>query len=268
MIYLGVDKWDMSYQTCWIQDSYLSAKWMGTSVPRGADVIAHIKDGSGVIVDDRGKVVRARPGRFYLLSAVRKMDFCADTSRLSLIYGVRGNDHGDRLVRQCVPSGNGEDLSRIAIDVRKHINRSSDDVEWQGIIRRLNEAVEASYPVENPGVTCDSAFQNLLLQMHCGRFDAVRTVGLSRSLADFSNMSERSIQMKFRRYLGVSPAEYMRNITLDEAHRLLSDPGESAGVGEVAARLGFSNPGRFAEHYLQRHNEMPSATLRRARVVR
>jgi AraC-like DNA-binding protein len=238
---------------------------MGTSVPRDADVIVNILDGSGVIVDDRGKVFHATPGHYYLLSAVRKMDFCADTSRLSLIYCVRGRAAEDCLPRQCVPTGESTEVGRLAVEVRKHINRSADDAEWQRIVRRLNDVVESSYPIEDPGVTCDPVFQNLLLHMHCGTFDSVRSIGLLKSLADFCGLSERSVQMKFSRFVGMTPMEYMRGIALDEARRILSDPRGTSSVRETASRLGFSNLGRFADQYLQRHGELPSATVRGVR---
>lgn len=258
----------MGYQTCWVQDSYLSAPWVGTSIPREADVIVNIFDGSGVIIDDRGQCITARPSNYYLLSAARNMGFHANTSRLSLLYCHRGSNPEDSLVRQCKPVLPVGRIGVLAAQVRARTSRGADDSQFRAIVEELDQIVTRAYPVEGPGVTCDPQFQNLLLRMHSGHFDSNRTLRLLASLAAYSGMSERTIQFKFRRLLGTSPAEYMRNIMLDRAKALLSDGNYLESIGETAQKLGFSNPGRFAERYLARHGETPSATVKKARLNR
>lgn len=258
----------MGYQTCWVQDSYLSAPWVGTSIPREADVIVNILDGSGVIIDDRGQCITARPGKYYLLSAVRNMGFHANTSRLSLLYCNRASDPEDILVRQCesvVPVGR---IGVLAAEIRARTSRGMNDSGFSSIVQELEQIVARAYPAEIPGVTCDPGFQNLLLRMHSGHFDSTRTLGLLSRLAAYSGMSERTIQLKFRRILDTSPAEYMRNIMLDRAKVLLSDANRLESIGETAQELGFSNPGRFADRYLARHGETPSATVKKVRLNR
>ncbi|MBT1547049.1 helix-turn-helix transcriptional regulator [Curtobacterium flaccumfaciens pv. flaccumfaciens] len=251
-----------------MQDSYLSAPWVGTSIPREADVIVNILDGSGVIIDDRGQCIAARPGKYYLLSAVRNMGFHADTSRLSLLYCNRAGGAEDSRVRQCEPVFPVGRIGVLTAELRARKSRGVNDAEVNSIVRELDQIVSRAYPVENPGITCDPRFQNLLLRMHSGYFDANRTLGLLRALAAYSGMSERTIQAKFRRVVGNSPAEYMRNIMLDRAERLLSDASYAESIGDTARNLGFSNAGRFAEQYFARHSETPSGTLKRARLSR
>ncbi|MEX5300136.1 helix-turn-helix transcriptional regulator [Kocuria sp. CPCC 205292] len=63
--------------------------------------------------------------------------------------------------------------------------------------------------------------------------------------------------------LGLTPAQYLRRIRLDAAHRDLAagDPGAGDTVKEIAARWGFSHPGRFARDYRQLYGTTPRRTL-------
>jgi AraC-like DNA-binding protein len=83
-------------------------------------------------------------------------------------------------------------------------------------------------------------------------------------IAERTGVSERSLQMSFRRQLGVSPTEYLRGLRLDEARReLLAAPADGKSVSRVAVSWGFSNLGRFAAKYHHRFGEYPSQTARR-----
>lgn len=83
-------------------------------------------------------------------------------------------------------------------------------------------------------------------------------------VAEVVGLSPRSLQQAFQRQLGVSPTEYLRGIRLDRVHaELVNLAPEHSTVGEVAARWGFTNPGRFAGSYLARFGEYPRDTLAR-----
>lgn len=80
-----------------------------------------------------------------------------------------------------------------------------------------------------------------------------------------AGVSERSLQLAFRRELGCTPSAYLRDVRLDQVHRelLAAGPG-GRSVARVAADWGFAHAGRFASAYRQRFGENPSATARRA----
>lgn len=83
-------------------------------------------------------------------------------------------------------------------------------------------------------------------------------------IAERTGVSERSLQLSFRRQLGVSPRDYLRDLRLDAARReLLAGPADGTSVSRIAATLGFSNLGRFAARYRCRFGEYPSQTVRR-----
>ncbi|ODR01947.1 hypothetical protein BHQ21_22895 [Mycobacterium sherrisii] len=84
------------------------------------------------------------------------------------------------------------------------------------------------------------------------------------ALAALSYVSVRALQEGFRRYYGVTPMAYLREVRLRRAHRMLLDSDPAAvTVAGVAHRWGFTNAGRFAALHAARYHEAPSETLRR-----
>ena len=79
-----------------------------------------------------------------------------------------------------------------------------------------------------------------------------------------TGISVRALQQGFRRYVGSTPTEYLRDVRLERVRSALlaGDPG-TLTVTDVASRWGFTHLGRFAGEYRRRFAESPSATLRR-----
>ncbi|MGQ4598613.1 AraC-like ligand-binding domain-containing protein [Nocardia sp. R6R-6] len=76
-------------------------------------------------------------------------------------------------------------------------------------------------------------------------------------------ISTRSLQDGFRRYFGVTPRTYIRNVRLQRArHELLCADPARVTVTSVAVRWGFSHLGRFSALYRTAFGESPSDTLR------
>ena len=80
------------------------------------------------------------------------------------------------------------------------------------------------------------------------------------------DVSERSIQNGFQKYLGVSPRKYMELCRLHRARKQLTagSPPETT-VTKVATQLGMWDFGRFASRYQAIFGEQPSETLSRRR---
>lgn len=83
------------------------------------------------------------------------------------------------------------------------------------------------------------------------------------ALATEARVGVRWLQEAFRRYVGMSPMAYVRDVRLQRARDELraAAPGEAC-VSEIAHRWGFAHLGRFAEQYRTRFGELPSQTLR------
>jgi AraC-like DNA-binding protein len=81
-------------------------------------------------------------------------------------------------------------------------------------------------------------------------------------LARIAGISSRSLQQSFRRYTGMPPMAYLRDVRLSLAHDRLSkaDP-RAATVAGIAYQTGFMHLGRFAAAYRNRYGVSPGQTL-------
>nr|WP_237439896.1 AraC family transcriptional regulator [Amycolatopsis rubida] len=85
------------------------------------------------------------------------------------------------------------------------------------------------------------------------------------SLAHAVGVSVRVLERGFRRYLDITPHNYLRDVRLRRARQDLEvSVPDAVTVAEVARRHGFFHFGRFAATYRDRFDEAPSDTLRRA----
>ncbi|MFD9908943.1 AraC family transcriptional regulator [Streptomyces sp. NPDC059063] len=83
------------------------------------------------------------------------------------------------------------------------------------------------------------------------------------TLAAEARVGVRWLQEAFRRYVGMSPMAYVRDVRLQRVRAELAAAGTGERcVSEVAHRWGFAHLGRFAEQYRARFGELPSQTLR------
>ncbi|WP_349368073.1 AraC family transcriptional regulator [Salinarimonas sp.] len=73
----------------------------------------------------------------------------------------------------------------------------------------------------------------------------------------------RALQAAFRRTLGRSIGEVVRERRLDALHARLKDPAETRAVGDLMLDLGLWHLGRAAEAYRRRFGETPRDTRRR-----
>lgn len=90
--------------------------------------------------------------------------------------------------------------------------------------------------------------------------------GVRLTVADIARqvcVSERALQLSFRRQLGLSPREQLRDLRLDQVRRdLLMTAAEEKSVSRIAADWGFAHLGRFAASYRRKFGENPSQTAR------
>ncbi|MCA9187826.1 MAG: substrate-binding domain-containing protein, partial [Planctomycetales bacterium] len=70
-------------------------------------------------------------------------------------------------------------------------------------------------------------------------------------------VSRRSLEIRFRRYLGRSPAEEIRRVRLEKSKDLLARSEMS--IAEVASACGFANATRFGVAFRKRHGMTPLA---------
>lgn len=101
-----------------------------------------------------------------------------------------------------------------------------------------------------------------------GRIDRARRIMREEFLSEISpeevarrvNMSYSWFRKMFRDYTGISPAQYMQKLRLQEACRLLS--GTSLSIKEIAFRLNCGDTSYFSNLF-RRHLRMPPNEYRR-----
>lgn len=87
-------------------------------------------------------------------------------------------------------------------------------------------------------------------------------------LADQLGVSSRTLYQRTRRFFGLSPALLIRHLKIEAVYEVLRHEADMTCVTRVAIEHGFTNLGRFAQHYRQHLGELPSETLGRHRKGR
>ena len=85
----------------------------------------------------------------------------------------------------------------------------------------------------------------------------------NEQLAELTGVSLRTLYNSFRKFRGVSPMRYLKDLRMEKVREELLDTGRPRSVTAVATRWGFFELGRFAAEYRKRYGESPSDTLRR-----
>ena len=86
------------------------------------------------------------------------------------------------------------------------------------------------------------------------------------SLSDMAsrlNMSRSHFSSEFRRYVGLSPIEYVIRLRLQAALNLLSDRHRT--IAQVAQEVGYDDPSLFSRQFQERFNMSPSEMSKRHR---
>ena len=86
----------------------------------------------------------------------------------------------------------------------------------------------------------------------------------SAEVARASGVAGRTLQHGFRRFLGATPVQVLRDERLDRCRVELALGDGEAGVSDTALSWGFGHLGRFSQSYRKRFGESPRDTARRA----
>ena len=86
------------------------------------------------------------------------------------------------------------------------------------------------------------------------------------TLARDAGISTRLLHQMFMKKHGVSPAQWIRDLRLDQARTLLLDAPPDLRIRYIAGHCGFARLGPFTAHYRRRFGETPAET--RERILR
>ena len=122
------------------------------------------------------------------------------------------------------------------------------------LVDRLNETDRAA---SSPLSPADIERLQLARRILLARLD---TQPSHRDLARRAGLNEAKLKAGFRALFGSSGFAYLRCQRMEEARRLLR--ARSYNVTEVAARVGYSNPSKFAAAFRKQFGTSPSQQLR------
>ncbi|MFE6864746.1 helix-turn-helix domain-containing protein [Nocardia sp. NPDC057668] len=139
----------------------------------------------------------------------------------------------------------------------------------QNLTRTLAAAALAVFPnttmdqhlQPGPGAVQPTAVQRAVDYIHA---HPARPLTVAE-LATHAGTGVRALQNAFRASHDMTPLEYLRRVRLNRAREDLAaaEPSDGFSVAIVAARWGFSHPGRFAQLYREAFGHSPKHDLRR-----
>ncbi|WP_082036766.1 helix-turn-helix domain-containing protein [Pseudomonas rhodesiae] len=80
-------------------------------------------------------------------------------------------------------------------------------------------------------------------------------------IAVYAGISIRSLQNGFKKFEGITPIEFLRNVRLKRARHILRDTYSTSTPREVSVQCGFSNFYLFSKYYKQSYGESPTYTF-------
>lgn len=95
--------------------------------------------------------------------------------------------------------------------------------------------------------------------------DHIKDVLSMSDLCQVCNVTERTLQNGFKKYLGQTPSAFIQSRRLHHIHQALQSSDGKENVSRIMWEYGANNPGRWAKLYTQRYGCFPSDTLKASR---
>ncbi|MDR7313622.1 AraC-like DNA-binding protein [Nocardioides luteus] len=159
------------------------------------------------------------------------------------------------------------------IDAAAHVAADPHVAQRNRLVRQVEtlviEALLLGYPSNLSGRLAGAATSPSAERVHRAMDYMLVNLADQISLSDVARhcgVTLRSLQLGFRREVGMSPGEWLRNQRLERAHAQLANASETeTTVTAVSLACGFPHLGDFAARFKQRFGESPSTVLRGSR---
>jgi len=235
----------------------------GTIGPRPDHVVFWLADGRARLTADDGSTWDVGAERPMMLSASVAYGFDTDATAMTLLHlapALLGDRDGVAEFRQ--PDAADPRIEPLRALLRDVTDRVLDPAlpadERAAVNRRIATVVLSTFAPSRSDVEHRMRRAIRFVHDQAGRPLSVGDIAASCGL------TERGVQALFRRRLGVTPMQYLREVRLDRVHLEL---GRSRSgvllVSDVARRWQFTHLGRFAAHYRARFGEQPHETIAR-----
>lgn len=129
---------------------------------------------------------------------------------------------------------------------------------WLGTMLALHLDLSDHTPADRPAGIEVSKRGNAL----CERASAFIYANFQRALnideiAEYTGITPRHLNRLFKKHVGISTGQLLRDVRLTDALRMLSE-NPKASVKEVAYRTGFSSPSYFTQCFKQQYSILPT----------
>lgn len=126
------------------------------------------------------------------------------------------------------------------------------------VAAKLIDVLTHNVQMETPGLP-SSAFERLVAYIN----DNLKREITLDDLANYANISQRSVYLLFEKHAKMTPKNYVRQKKLEAVYAELMDPAcRVANITAVALDYGFNHLGRFSEFYKSTFGVLPSDSLR------
>ncbi|PZE24461.1 helix-turn-helix transcriptional regulator [Curtobacterium sp. MCLR17_042] len=243
-------------------------KRSGTIGPRPDHVVFWLADGRASLTADDGEHWEVGAERPMMLSASVAYGFETDATATTLLHlspSLLGDTGESSVFGQ--PDAADPALEPLRALLREASGRILDPAlpaaDRAALNRRIATVVLSTFARSRSDVADRMRRAIGFVHDHADRTLTVADVAAA------CDLSERGLQDLFRRRLGVTPMQYLREVRLDRVHLELGRPGSRALlVSEVARRWRFTHLGRFAAYYRERFGEPPHQTIARSGTPR
>ncbi|MBF4606038.1 helix-turn-helix transcriptional regulator [Curtobacterium sp. VKM Ac-1393] len=235
----------------------------GTIGPRPEHVVFWLTDGRARVTSDGGGTWDVGAERPMMLSAPVAYGFDTDATAMTLMHlspGLLGDGDGQTEFGQPdAADPRIEPLRALLRDVTGRVLDAALPADQRAALnRRIATVVLSTFVPARSDV--EHRMRRAIRFVHD---EADRPVTVA-DVAAACGLSERGVQDLFRRRLGVTPMQYLREVRLDRVHLELGRSRSGASlVSDVARRWQFAHLGRFAAHYRARFGEQPHETIAR-----
>lgn len=242
----------------------LDDSWNQQSVCSPFSRLYYIAGGEGY-VSCSGRKLQLLPGNCYLLPAGLRIDYHCSCYLEKLYFHVNLSfPNGLDIFRHT------EEPLRLPVNSRKthrllqlyKKNQLPDALELQTLLTMDLIRFLRLLPEE---MLWEKRYSQPLCTVFHLAQDPVSAATTVHSLADALNISESSLNRKFRREMGISPGAYLDQLLLRESSRLLLETDLT--ISEIAEQLQFGDQFYFSRYFRQHLGEPPSWYRKRLKSI-
>lgn len=241
----------------------ITTGWRGTSVSRSYSFLYFVYRGGCVIKGEMGEV-RLSENNWYLIPSGCNFEYYCEDKMEHIYFHIElvGADRLDafRHIKEPI-SYSADEIPEELFDI---VQGKKDLASIIAVRMRIYKALHKILTENN--ISLEAPPLSECVNLAIKYIQSNRTAALTTSeIAASAFVSKSKLTKQFRRELSMSVQEYLYNILLSEATRLLINT--ELAVSEISERLGFSDQFYFSRKFKQKYGLSPRAYKTRAELI-